>query len=229
MTPGCVARADAAVDRGHRRARSSVPLYARPGGLDGGRTDDDAPTASGRGRATAGSGRRPVSRLPHLARTARRRGRGRRRRTGSRGGAVGRARGRRRTCPIGSPVLAREVVGAPARQRRRRRSRPPRTRGGTRQGVSRRIRGSLPAVRTVLDPSPGARCEHPTVTDAKAPHTRRRPPRGAAFVRQTHNVRQRPMVEMGGIEPPSIAVIPRLLRAHPVQAFCSASTFATGT
>jgi len=37
------------------------------------------------------------------------------------------------------------------------------------------------------------------------------------------------VVEMGGIEPPSIAVIPRLLRAQPVQAFCSAPTFATGT
>jgi hypothetical protein len=34
-------------------------------------------------------------------------------------------------------------------------------------------------------------------------------------------------VEMGGIEPPSIAVIPRLLRAQLVSAFYSAPTFAT--
>jgi len=32
---------------------------------------------------------------------------------------------------------------------------------------------------------------------------------------------------MGGIEPPSIAVIPRLLRAQLVNAFYSAPTFAT--
>jgi len=34
-------------------------------------------------------------------------------------------------------------------------------------------------------------------------------------------------VEMGGIEPPSIAVSLRLLRAQLVNAFCSAPTFAT--
>ncbi len=36
------------------------------------------------------------------------------------------------------------------------------------------------------------------------------------------------MVEMGGIEPPSIAAIRRLLRAYPDDAFCSAPSFATG-
>jgi hypothetical protein len=35
------------------------------------------------------------------------------------------------------------------------------------------------------------------------------------------------MVEMGGIEPPSIAEDLRLLRAQLVKAFCSAPTFAT--
>jgi len=38
-----------------------------------------------------------------------------------------------------------------------------------------------------------------------------------------------PMVEMGGIEPPSIAGILRLLRAQSVQTFCSAPTFVTDT
>ncbi len=36
-------------------------------------------------------------------------------------------------------------------------------------------------------------------------------------------------VEMGGIEPPSIAEILRLLRAQSVQTFCSAPTFVTDT
>jgi hypothetical protein len=36
------------------------------------------------------------------------------------------------------------------------------------------------------------------------------------------------MVEMGGIEPPSTAVILRLLRAYPVDSLYSAPTFATG-
>jgi len=39
----------------------------------------------------------------------------------------------------------------------------------------------------------------------------------------------RPMVEMGGIEPPSIAVILRLLRAQSVETFYSAPTFITNT
>jgi len=37
------------------------------------------------------------------------------------------------------------------------------------------------------------------------------------------------MVEMGGIEPPSIAEILRLLRAQSVKTFCSAPTFVTDT
>lgn len=37
------------------------------------------------------------------------------------------------------------------------------------------------------------------------------------------------MVEMGGIEPPSIAVSLRLLRAQSVKTFCSAPTFVTDT
>jgi len=37
------------------------------------------------------------------------------------------------------------------------------------------------------------------------------------------------MVEMGGIEPPSIAVILRLLRAQSVETFYSAPTFVTNT
>lgn len=36
-----------------------------------------------------------------------------------------------------------------------------------------------------------------------------------------------PMVEMGGIEPPSIAVVVRILRAQSVESFCSAPTFVT--
>ncbi|SFI26591.1 hypothetical protein SAMN04487751_0754 [Microbacterium saccharophilum] len=36
-------------------------------------------------------------------------------------------------------------------------------------------------------------------------------------------------MEMGGIEPPSIAEILRLLRAQSVQTFCSAPTFVTDT
>lgn len=38
-----------------------------------------------------------------------------------------------------------------------------------------------------------------------------------------------PMVELGGIEPPSNAESPRLLRAQSVQTFCSAPTFVTDT
>ena len=38
-----------------------------------------------------------------------------------------------------------------------------------------------------------------------------------------------PMVEMGGIEPPSIAGTLRLLRAQSVETFCSAPTFVTDT
>lgn len=37
------------------------------------------------------------------------------------------------------------------------------------------------------------------------------------------------VVEMGGIEPPSIAGSLRLLRAQSVQTFCSAPTFVTDT
>jgi len=37
------------------------------------------------------------------------------------------------------------------------------------------------------------------------------------------------MVEMGGIEPPSIAVSLRLLRAQSVKTFYSAPTFVTNT
>lgn len=36
-------------------------------------------------------------------------------------------------------------------------------------------------------------------------------------------------VELGGIEPPSDADHPRLLRAQSVKAFCSAPTFVTDT
>ncbi len=37
------------------------------------------------------------------------------------------------------------------------------------------------------------------------------------------------LVELGGIEPPSNAESPRLLRAQSVEAFCSAPTFVTDT
>ena len=37
-----------------------------------------------------------------------------------------------------------------------------------------------------------------------------------------------PMVEMGGIEPPSTAVVMCLLRVYPAKAFYSALDFATG-
>lgn len=37
------------------------------------------------------------------------------------------------------------------------------------------------------------------------------------------------LVELGGIEPPSNAESPRLLRAQSVQTFCSAPTFVTDT
>ena len=53
-----------------------------------------------------------------------------------------------------------------------------------------------------------------------------RTPKGACRG-DSHSARRRPMVEMGGIEPPSIAVSLRLLRAQLVKAFCSAPTFAT--
>jgi hypothetical protein len=59
------------------------------------------------------------------------------------------------------------------------------------------------------------------------------PPRASESTGRPFCISQTPqyvttaMVEMGGIEPPSIAVIPRLLRAHLVKAFYSAPTFAT--
>ena len=47
--------------------------------------------------------------------------------------------------------------------------------------------------------------------------------------RDNGSVPQGTVVEMGGIEPPSIAVSLRLLRAQSVQTFYSAPTFVTDT
>ena len=49
------------------------------------------------------------------------------------------------------------------------------------------------------------------------------------MVQQLHSARQRSVVEMGGIEPPSIAEDLRLLRAHSMKTFYSAPTFVMDT
>lgn len=82
---------------------------------------------------------------------------------------------------------------------------------------------------TFVARSPRRPSTHAAGVSASCSHDAKRPAslvitRGAGLIQCDSD-----LVELGGIEPPSNAESPRLLRAQSVEAFCSAPTFVTDT